>query len=393
MTPVEIYYLNDVEIVIDGLVLASKWHKEWPLLSRGSENSKTKHVNFWTFNDCTDLKISGSGKIDGQGFMWWVREFFSLNLAHRPKLIQIASTKGIEISGVKIHNSPSFHIVPTDCEDIYMHDFEIVASYMGMFEPFRFFNLPAIFENRLQFPMPIFPLNTDGIDVAARNATFRNVNVTNYDDAIVPKPSHAGKRINCTEDILVENSHVHLSVGMSIGSVPPNLQHSCVRNVMFRNIKFTTPLKAIYIKTNPGDAGSGEIRNVTYENIDITNPVWWGIYIGPQQQKQPGTGAGPGCMFYPLNKTCPTQPRITISDITLRNVTSSGGLLPAGIIRCNETNPCKNFNFENVDIRSEFWDTLGQGYIVENIEGTTSNVFPDPGFGQKQPESVLDTFM
>ena len=228
-----------------------------------------------------------------------------------------------------------------------------------MFEPFRIFKLPAIFANRLEFPMPWFPLNTDGIDVAARNATFRNINITNYDDAIVPKASHGGNRINCTENILVENVNVHLSVGMSIGSIPPNKDHNCVRNVVFRNIKFTTPLKAIYIKTNPGDEGSAEIRNVTYENIDITNPVWWGIYIGPQQQKQPGTGKGPGCMFYPLNKTCPTQPRVTISDITLRNITSRGGLLPAGVIRCNETNPCTNFKFENVDIRSEFWDTLG----------------------------------
>lgn len=91
MTPLEIEYLNDLEIVIDGLILASKWHKEWPFLSRAnsSENKQDKHVNFLTFIDCTDLKISGNGKIDGQGFMWWVREFFSLNLAHRPKLINI----------------------------------------------------------------------------------------------------------------------------------------------------------------------------------------------------------------------------------------------------------------------------------------------------------------
>jgi len=44
-------------------------------------------------------------------------------------------------------------------------------------------------------------------------------------------------------------------------------------------------------------------------------------------------------------------------------------------------------------MRSEFWDTLGQGYIVENIEGTSSNVFPDPAFGKEQPESVFDAFM
>lgn len=54
--------------------------------------------------------------------------------------------------------------------------------------------------------------------------------------------------------------------------------------------------------------GYGIISNITYENLHITDPLWWGIYIGPQQQKQPG-GSGPGCMIYPLDDNCPTQVR------------------------------------------------------------------------------------
>ena len=67
-------------------------------------------------------------------------------------------------------------------------------------------------------------------------------------------------------------------------------------------------------------------------------------------------------MFYPFGGECDTQPRITISNITLRNVTSHGGLLPAGIIRCNETNVCKNFTFDNVHVQSLLWDALDIGY-------------------------------
>jgi len=86
-------------------------------------------------------------------------------------------------------------------------------------------------------------------------------------------------------------------------------------------------------------------------------------------------------MFYPLNKHCDTQPRITISDITLRNVTSTGGILPAGILRCNSTNPCTNFRFEDVKLTSPLWDLLGEGFITEYVEGThNNNVFPDPKF-------------
>jgi hypothetical protein len=53
-------------------------------------------------------------------------------------------------------------------------------------------------------------------------------------------------------------------VGLSVGSVSPNVAHSCVRNILFRNAEFSYPFKGIYLKTNPGSAGSGEITNITY---------------------------------------------------------------------------------------------------------------------------------
>lgn len=187
------------------------------------------------------------------------------------------------MTGVLIKNSPSFNIVPKDCEDLYMHHFEILAEHWGFFLPYFFFEIDDAFRT-LGWHMPWFPLNTDGIDFAGRNATFSHIKITNFDDAIVAKPSHRGdnRLTNCTTDILVENINVTYSVGMSIGSVPPNDNHTCIKDVVFRNINFTSPLKAIYIKTNPGDSGSGEIRNITYENFNIKDPIWWNIYIGPQ---------------------------------------------------------------------------------------------------------------
>jgi hypothetical protein len=71
---------------------------------------------------------------------------------------------------------------------------------------------------------------------------------------------------------------------------------------------------------------------------------------------------------------------ITFADITLRNITTSNNWFPAGVIRCNSTNPCKNFVFDNVNVRSPLWDTLGIGYITEFAEGIATNSHPDPGF-------------
>lgn len=174
---------------------------------------------------------------------------------------------------------------------------------------------------------------------------------------------------------------------MTIGTVPPNPHHYCVRNVTFKNVHFWYPFKAVYIKTNPGESGDAIIENILYENLTIVDPIWWAIYLGPQQQKQPD-GRGPGCMLYPLNKDCETQPRVTIRNVTLRNIESTGGVLP-GIIRCNETNPCTDINFENVHYRGFMnWKALDYGFITENVFGSVVNSYPDPHFKSGTPQQV-----
>ena len=230
--------------------------------------------------------------------MWWVREFLNKNLAHRPKLFEFDNLNGMEFQGLFVKNSPSFHIVPKDSQNMYFHDMEIFVDVMGQLELNLLFNkdmpknvstpidlvyaLQATMDkvNHGHLELPIFPLNTDGIDADGRNITFRRVKITNFDDAIVAKPGNKGKRIPCTSDILIEDCEVVFGVGMSIGSIAPSTKHACVSDWTVRNVSFKYPFKAIYIKTNPGE-GTGEINNILYENITIDTPIWWGIYIGP----------------------------------------------------------------------------------------------------------------
>lgn len=134
----------------------------------------------------------------------------------------------------------------------------------------------------------MMPFNTDGIDIIGQNVLIERITVTNFDDAVAVKPdSHTGS--GCTENMVIRDSVVNFGVGMSIGSVAPNDNYNCVRNISFTNITFNHPLKSIYVKTNPGTTTSmlpgsgGEITNILYENIVIHNPIWWNIYIGPQQ--------------------------------------------------------------------------------------------------------------
>lgn len=205
-------------------------------------------------------------------------------------MIAIGNGENIEFSGIFVTNSPAFHITP-NVKNLYMHDFEIYVDMVGIMDIWKLFAYKHGKEydnvNGIGIELPTFPLNTDGIDFSGKNATFRNIKITNFDDAIVVKPSNNDSSISpCTEDVLVENCTVVFGVGMSIGSVAPKAHHSCVRNVIFRDTVFHHPFKAVYIKTNPRHypviQESGEITNILYENLRIHNPIWWGIYIGPQ---------------------------------------------------------------------------------------------------------------
>lgn len=210
----------------------------------------------------------------------------------------------VEFSGIKLINSPYYHIFAKDIDSFWFHDFEIEVDIMGQL------NLDKLLGNNfgLDIKIPTFPLNTDGIDPAGSNILIERVNITNYDDAVAIKPcSKSFIKSTCSENIIVRDCITYASLGMSIGSVPPSPHYNCIRNTTFKDIVMYHPIKGIYVKTNTGGSKTddygpgegGEITNIVYDNIDIHFPIWWGIYIGPQQQKQPD-GSGDGCMFYPF---------------------------------------------------------------------------------------------
>ena len=64
----------------------------------------------------------------------------------------------------------------------------------------------------LSFQLPMFPFNTDGIDILGRNVLIERCNITNYDDAVAIKPL---KRDNdkslykCSENIMVRDMILH----------------------------------------------------------------------------------------------------------------------------------------------------------------------------------------
>ncbi|RNA26782.1 glycoside hydrolase family, partial [Brachionus plicatilis] len=350
-----IYDLVDVTLQLDGVIRV--WdadHTKWP------NDTNNKALALLALTNTQGLVIKGNGVIHGNGYSWWWSVIINGH-DNRPNLMDIKTSKDTLVEGITVMNAPQYHINFMDTLNLTIQHIKILVNITDL---------------NVNESAPIFPLNTDGIDVRGKNVLIRNITVENFDDAVAVKPTHKNQAVysDCTENIIIEDCYVKYGVGMSMGSVPPNENLACIRNVTIRNVKFDTPLKAIYIKPNPGQNGMGLISNIVYENIEIIEPLWWAIYIGTQQQKQPYTN-GTGCsFFFPLPGTeCPSDPLVTVEDITLRNVSIYGGLLSPGIMRCHEKNPCKNLIFDGVNVYNRSLFPIENGYLCENFSGHAKN--------------------
>lgn len=109
--------------------------------------------------------------------------------------------------------------------------------------------------------------------------------------------------------------------------------------------------------------------------------IWWGIYVGTQQEHQPDE-PGTGCSFlFPLPGTqCPLQPRVPVTNLVLRNVTMTHSLLSVGLIRAaNLTQgtgvpgyrPATGWVFDNVHMSSITNWPVGKNYMCDGVYNAT----------------------
>lgn len=325
---------QSVHVQVDGTIIFSDDIHKFPL----DEGGGGRHP-FWQFTNSEFIHLSGTGLLDGQGLNWW-RLCYTGN-DRRPLLIEFVQSREIVVEGLYLLNSPRYSINFNDCENIVVHDVTIFIDSAIT----RLHNVSSV----------MYPLNTDGIDISARNVTIYNTNITNYDDGIVVKPCNQGGRYcKCSQDMMIYNNTINYSVGLSIGSVPPNTDINCVRNIIFKDTYMYRPFKALYIKSNPGTRGTGIVEDITYENILIDQALWWTVWVGPQQQHQPGDGkgGGTGCsFFFPFDPECATQPLVTIRRITFKDIVARN-TLPIfegpGVILCDAANPCTDIVIQNM---------------------------------------------
>lgn len=211
------------------------------LASTNAADYTPKLPNLINGDSLTDVSLTGTGTIDGNGAVWWQRFIDSGKTLNRPRLIYLTRSRNVTIDGLTLINSPSFHLVPSQCQNVTIQNLTITA--------------------------PSDSPNTDGIDPAnCTHVLIQNCTIDNGDDNIAIKGGRSnGQIVQPCQDIQIRNCRFLHGHGLSVGSETS----SGVSSVSVTNCTFTGTTNGIRIKSQPGLGGA--IQNLSYSQITMTN--------------------------------------------------------------------------------------------------------------------------
>jgi polygalacturonase len=283
--------------------------------------------------DAEDITITGRGTIDGQGQIWWKRQWLAApragmprpstaadfeevkKLANgRPQLIGIVRSKHLVIEKVHLINSPSWTIHPLFCEFVRVDGVTI--------------------ENPVPSP------NTDGINPeSCRNVQIMNCRIDVGDDCVTLKSgiNEVGRKMGRPDENITITNCVMLKGhgGVTIGSE----MSGGVRNVVVSNCVFQGTQVGIRVKSQRG-------RGAVVEGLSVSNIVMQDVlsaftittfYMGNDR---------PGDVF-PVNDGTPRFRDFMFSNITAR------GSKTAGQITGLKEMPVEDIAFSNVHVQAE----------------------------------------
>ena len=426
-----LYRLEHVVLRLEGCLAAfepqpGEHAKVWPFYLGNFESLITIHLS-------SHVTISGGGALDGRGHNWWVAFARNKLASKRPMLLQIDGSTDIVVRDITMLDSPRFNLyLGSYCRRVLVERVTILADWQA--------------QEDLQKSVPMFPFNTDGIDVAGEDITIRDIVVSNYDDVVAVKAadllSDKTRAVpGCTQNVTIYNTTVYRGAGLSVGSVHPSPLKPCVRDVLFEKATLWSPLKGPYVKPDRAtpeclhldhDACSASISNVTYAHIrmhgsfvDGTSPPGWDLYeqfhrakalapdarfafqrtaVGRRLQatslKKMKCGARDyPCMMWPLylgpqQQTEPggkgsglwadPEPRVDVKDVSFIDVKAHSGSWPAAaaVVRCPRSNPCRGLRFEDVSLDANVFGK-GRAYVCDHRDAAFGVVA-----GERAPDAA-----
>jgi polygalacturonase len=262
-------------------------------------------------------------------------------------MIVLSKCNNVLVQEVTLQNSPSFHLVPTDCEGVVI--------------------------NRVKIRAPADSPNTDAIDPSAcKNVLIANCVLDVGDDNVALKSGHSvpGRTAACEDITVVSCTFLH-GHGMSIGSETVG----GVRNLSVSNCTFRGTVSGLRIKSYRGRGGL--VENITYSDIKMTdvkipiNITSFYPKIPKEDSAQPITPETPIYRNIHVSNLIATSPQsagfivglpeCVVSNLVLENVHISA---PAGLTIRN----AKEIRLKNAKVEA----AKGDPFLTENA---SVNVF------------------
>ncbi|CAE6400362.1 unnamed protein product [Rhizoctonia solani] len=267
---------------------------------------------FQRMNEFELYSSNGKGAIQGQGYLYRLRP----NQDGRsgwPRLLRVHISSNFSVHDIKLVDAPSFHMVVGEAVNAEIYRITIRGGNQG---------------------------GLDGVDISGTNYHVHHVEVTNRDECVcVKSPS---------KQATIENIRCNQSGGSTIGSLKDG---SVIENILFQNIENYQVTNAFMLKTYPGGASPGYVKNVVlrnFTNIDVT----YNAYITQYWQNSYATGTS----------------NVQLSNITFsdwRGSVNHGGNRGAVVVVGSETNPPVNVNVKNFS----FW-TINGNKVIDRCDST-----------------------
>ncbi|KAL7598470.1 hypothetical protein Lser_V15G25154 [Lactuca serriola] len=288
------------------------------------------HVDTWlSFNTVNGLTVSGNGKIDGNGRIWWTNACIGSPVpgttCRGPVAIQFKKCNSLRLNGLTHVNSPRVHLLMTKCNGVIFSNLKIIA--------------------------PESSPNTDGINIASStNVNIRDSVIGTGDDCIAISGGSSNIKIS---GIMCGPGH-----GISIGSLGHG-GFDVVENVDVRNCTMKKTLAGVRIKSYQG--GTGYAKKISFSGIKF-DAVWNPIMIDQY--------------YCPTQKDCLTSTTaVKLSDITFRGIAGTSNMDNVINISCSKSVACTNIVVDSVYIKSAIPGRKVYGTCI-NAHGRASHVKP-----------------
>ena len=316
-------------------------------------------TNFIYIQNVSDIAITGSGVIDGNGgtvgvngngYSWWTG-YNANKISTRPVMVRFKACHRVLVDGITLRNAPNQHLV--------------VGQSSTMGDNATISNITVYAD----VPSP----NTDcidtwwwdGINIVNCNLSGGddNIAIDSYTQHISIKHCIFGRGM--VPSYLTGSGSNSTGHGCSIGSYTTAIQNVEVDSCSFNGTDYGIRIKSD--RDRSGNDATHAVKNITYSNITMTAINKYPIYMTCYYNTKDPVNRPDTVKARPVTGLTPK-----FCNILLKNITSTASSSPVAAMYGLPEMPISDVTFDNVQLTSNTSSSTG-GLIVAYVDSLTLN--------------------